>query len=220
MTTNKPSLKQELEKRVLVLDGAMGTMIQQHKLSEKDFRGALFVNHTHDLRGNNDILSLTQPAIIERIHEDYLEAGADILETNTFNANRISQGDYQCERFVYEMNVASARLARQAADKYTALTPDKPRFVAGAFGPTNKTASMSPDVNDPGYRAVSFDDIVEVYTEQALAFIEGGVDLFMVETVFDTLNGKAALYAINEVLKKQGLHIPVSISATVTDASG
>ena len=220
MTTDKPTIKQELEKRVLVLDGAMGTMIQPYKFTEKDFRGSRFVNHSHDLRGNNDILSLTYPEIIEKIHEAYLEAGADIIETNTFNANRISQADYGCESYVYEMNLASAQLAREAADKYTALTPDKPRFVAGAFGPTNKTASMSPDVNDPGYRAVSFDDIVAVYTEQALAFIEGGVDLFMVETVFDTLNGKAALYAINEVMKQRGLRIPVSISATITDASG
>jgi 5-methyltetrahydrofolate--homocysteine methyltransferase len=213
-------IKKELEKRVLVLDGAMGTMIQKHNLTEKDFRGSRLSNHSHDLRGNNDILSLTQPSVIEKIHEEYLEAGADIIETNTFNANSISQADYKCEAYVYEMNLASAKLARQAADKFTALTPDKPRFVAGAFGPTNKTASMSPDVNDPGYRAVTFDDIVDVYKEQALAFIEGGVDLFLVETVFDTLNGKAALYAINDVLKQKGLRIPVSISATITDASG
>jgi 5-methyltetrahydrofolate--homocysteine methyltransferase len=220
MTIVKPNIKSELEKRVLVLDGAMGTMIQRYKLTEQDFRGTRLVDHSHDLRGNNDILSITQPAIIEKIHEEYLEAGADIIETNTFNANKISQADYKCEAYVYELNLASAKLARKAADKYTALTPDKPRFVAGAFGPTNKTASMSPDVNDPGYRAVTFDDIVEVYKEQTLAFIEGGVDLFLVETVFDTLNGKAALYAINDVLKQKGLKIPVSISATITDASG
>ncbi|HEX2934161.1 MAG TPA: methionine synthase [Bacteroidales bacterium] len=220
MAIIESDIRKELEKRVLVLDGAMGTMIQRHNLTEKDFRGTLMLNHPHDLRGNNDILSITQPAIIQKIHEEYLEAGADIIETNTFNANKISQADYQCEAFVYEINLAAAKIARQAADKFTALNPDKPRFVAGAFGPTNKTASMSPDVNDPGYRAVSFDDIVEVYKEQTLAFIEGGVDLFLVETVFDTLNGKAALYAINEVLKEKGLRIPVSISATITDASG
>jgi 5-methyltetrahydrofolate--homocysteine methyltransferase len=220
MTLVKPNIKNELEKRVLVLDGAMGTMIQRFNLTEADFRGEQFKAHFHDLRGNNDILSITQPSIIKKIHEEYLEAGADIIETNTFNANRISQADYHCENFVYEMNLASAKLAREAADTYTALTPQKPRFVAGAFGPTNKTASMSPDVNDPGYRAVSFDDMVTIYTEQALAFIEVGVDLLLVETVFDTLNGKAALYAINELLKKHNIRIPVSISATITDASG
>jgi 5-methyltetrahydrofolate--homocysteine methyltransferase len=220
MALLKQNIKEELQKRVLVLDGAMGTMIQRYKLSEKDFRGERFANHPHDLKGNNDILSLTRPDIIEKIHEEYLEAGADIIETNTFNANSISQADYKCEAYIYDMNLASARLAREAADKYTAKNPGKPRFVAGAFGPTNKTASMSPDVNDPGYRAVSFDEIVAVYEEQTKAFIEGGVDLFLVETVFDTLNGKAALYAINNLLKERNIRIPVSISATITDASG
>jgi len=220
MTLVKPDIRKELEKRVLVLDGAMGTMIQRYNLTESDFRGEQFSTHSHDLKGNNDILSLTQPNIIEKIHEEYLEAGADIIETNTFNANSISQTDYNCEAYVYEINLASAKLARIAADKYTSLTPDKPRFVAGAFGPTNKTASMSPDVNDPGYRAVSFDDLVKVYAEQTKAFIDGGVDLLLVETVFDTLNGKAALYGINELLKQRNIRIPVSISATITDASG
>jgi 5-methyltetrahydrofolate--homocysteine methyltransferase len=220
MTLGKPNIKTELEKRVLVLDGAMGTMIQRFNLTEKDFRGERFKNHTHDLKGNNDILSLTRPDIIEKIHEEYLEAGADIIETNTFNSNSVSQADYKCEDLVYEMNLASAKLALKSAKKYTSLTPDKPRFVAGAFGPTNKTASMSPDVNDPGYRAVSFDDMVAIYTEQARAFIDSEVDLLLVETVFDTLNGKAALYAIDKLLKERNIRIPVSISATITDASG
>jgi len=220
MIKDKHNIIQELEKRVLVLDGAMGTMIQRLKLSESDFRGERFANHSCDLKGDNDILSLTRPDVIIDIHEQYLEAGADIISTNTFNSTRISQADYKLEHVVYEMNLASAKLARQAADKFTALNPSKPRFVAGSIGPTNKTASMSPDVNDPGFRAVTFDEMVDVYTEEANGLIDGGVDLLMVETVFDTLNAKAALFAINEIMKQRGERILVSVSATISDASG
>ena len=220
MIVTKANIKTELEKRVLVLDGAMGTMIQQYKLTEKDFRGERFASHPYDLKGDNDLLSLTRPDIISKIHEQYLEAGADIIETNTFNSTRVSQADYHLEDTVYDINLASAKLARAAADKYTAMNPDKPRFVAGAIGPTSKTASLSPDVNDPGYRAVSFDDLVENYKEQAKGLMDGGVDLLLVETVFDTLNAKAALFAVNELMNERGEKIPVSVSATITDASG
>jgi 5-methyltetrahydrofolate--homocysteine methyltransferase len=220
MVETKTNIKQELEKRVLVLDGAMGTMIQRVKLNESDFRGKRFANHPCDLKGNNDLLSLTRPDVILSIHEQYLEAGADIIMTNTFNSTRISQADYKTENLVYEMNVASATLARRAADKYTALNPAKPRFVAGSIGPTNKTTSLSPDVSDPGYRAVSFDDMVEAYGEQANALIEGGVDMLLIETIFDTLNAKAALFAVNELMKKRNERIWVSVSATISDASG
>jgi 5-methyltetrahydrofolate--homocysteine methyltransferase len=220
MIVTKPDIKTELEKRVLVLDGAMGTMIQQYKLTEKDFRGERFANHPYDLKGDNDLLSITRPDIISKIHEAYLEAGADIIETNTFNATAISQADYQLEDAVYDINLASARLAREAADKYTAINPSKPRFVAGSIGPTSKTASLSPDVNDPGYRAVTFDELVENYKEQTRGLIDGGVDLLLVETVFDTLNAKAALFAVNELMMQRGERIPVSVSATITDASG
>ncbi|HYW94442.1 MAG TPA: methionine synthase, partial [Bacteroidales bacterium] len=216
----KRDIREELRSRVLVLDGAMGTMIQTYRLKEEDYRGERFAAHGSDLRGNNDLLSITQPDIIRTIHEKYLEAGADIIETNTFNANRISMADYHLEELVYEMNLASARLAREAADKFTAMTPEKPRFVAGSLGPTNKTASLSPDVNRPGYRAVSFDDLKEVYKEQTKALLEGGVDVILLETVFDTLNAKAALFAIDEVVKKSGRRIPVMVSGTITDASG
>jgi 5-methyltetrahydrofolate--homocysteine methyltransferase len=220
MTLVKPNIKEELQKRVLVLDGAMGTMIQQFKLTEKDFRGERFVSHPSDLKGNNDLLSLTRPDIIKNIHEQYLEAGADIIETNTFNANRISQSDYALGHLSYELNLASAQLARSAADKFTLANPSKPRYVAGSIGPTNKTASLSPDVNDPGYRAVSFDDLVEIYTEQAKGLLDGDVDFLLVETVFDTLNAKAALFGISELLKNRNSTVPVSVSATITDASG
>lgn len=220
MTNTKPNIKTELEKRVLVLDGAMGTMIQRYKLTEKDFRGERFASHPHDLKGDNDLLSITRPDIISKIHEEYLEAGADIIETNTFNATRVSQADYHMEAAVYDINFASAQLARKAADKYTAMNPAKPRFVAGSIGPTSKTASLSPDVNDPGYRAVTFDELVDNYTEQAQGLIDGGVDLLLIETVFDTLNAKAALFAVNELMKQHGERIPVSVSATITDASG
>ncbi|MBE0649888.1 MAG: methionine synthase [Bacteroidales bacterium] len=223
----KSNIKDELQKRVLVLDGAMGTMIQRYHLEEDDFRGERFKDWTRPLKGDNDLLILTQPQIIRAIHEQYLEAGADILETNTFNGTRISQSDYGMEASVYEINLNAARTARAAADKYTALNPQKPRFVAGAMGPTNKTASMSPDVNDPGFRNVSFDDLVANYYEQASALLEGGADVLLVETIFDTLNAKAALFAINQIMEERKKKndgniekIPVMVSGTITDASG
>lgn len=219
MNGNK-SIYEEISKRVLLLDGAMGTMIQRYKLTEADFRGERFKNHPCDLKGNNDLLSITRPDIIEKIHAEYFEAGSDIVETNTFNANRISQSDYQLESAVYDLNFYSAQIAKRAADRYTALTPDKPRFVAGALGPTNKTASMSPDVNDPGYRAVSFDDLADVYAEQTRGLLDGGADLLLIETVFDTLNAKAALFGINNLLRERNIRIPLMVSATITDASG
>lgn len=204
----------------MVLDGAMGTMVQRHKLEEEDFRGERFKDHDGTLKGNNDLLSITRPDIISGIHHAYFEAGADIVETNTFNANSISQLDHNLVELVTELNVASAQLARKAADEWTAKTPEKPRYVAGSIGPTNKTASMSPDVNDPGYRAVSFDDLVKIYVEQVGALMEGCVDLLLVETVFDTLNAKAALFAIQEVFEARGTELPVMVSGTITDASG
>ena len=198
----------------------MGTMLQAYKFEEEDFRGKQFANHTIPLAGNNDLLSITQPKAIYEIHAEYLEAGADIIETNTFSGTSIAMADYALEDYVTELNVASAKIARQAADDFTAKNPNKPRFVAGSIGPTNKTASMSPDVNDPGYRAVLFDELKDAYSEQALALIEGGVDILMVETVFDTLNAKAALFAIDEIKENQQLDIPVMVSGTITDASG
>ncbi|NOZ46091.1 MAG: methionine synthase [Chlorobi bacterium] len=214
------NLYTELQKRILVLDGAMGTMIQQYNLQEKDFRGERFKNHPVELKGNNDILSLTRPDIILKIHKEYLEVGADILETNTFNASRISMADYKAEDLVYEMNVQSARIAKQAANEFTLQTPDKPRFVAGSIGPTNKTASMSPDVNDPGFRAADFDDFKLAYREQVKGLLDGGVDLLLVETIFDTLNAKAALFAIEEELEEREIKVPVIVSGTITDNSG
>jgi len=216
----KDSLLNLLEQRILVLDGAMGTMIQRHKLQEKDYRGTRFADHSHPLMGNNDILVLTRPDIIYGLHCDFLEAGSDIIETNTFNANPISQADYNASNLVKELNVEAARLARKAADDYTALTPDKPRFVAGSIGPTNKTLSLSPDVNNPGFRAVSFKEVVDNYTQQLEGLMEGGVDLLLVETVFDTLNCKAALFSIEEFFNRTGIRIPVMVSGTVVDASG
>jgi 5-methyltetrahydrofolate--homocysteine methyltransferase len=220
MKLQKPPIRELLNDRVLVLDGAMGTMIQRYKLSEEDYRGSLFANHGSDLKGNNDLLSLTQPHIILDIHRQYLEAGADIIETNTFNGTRISQSDYHTEDYVPAINREAARLARQAADEFTALNPERPRYVAGAIGPTNKTASMSPDVNDPGYRAVSYDDLFENYYEQAKALLEGGAEILIVETIFDTLNAKAALFAILQLQEEKGEKIPVMVSGTITDASG
>ena len=216
----KDTLLSLLEQRILVLDGAMGTMIQRHKLQEKDYRGTRFATHSHPLMGNNDILVLTRPDIIYSLHCDFLEAGSDIIETNTFNANPISQADYNASNLVKELNVEASRLARKAADEYTARTPDKPRFVAGSIGPTNKTLSLSPDVNNPGFRAVSFQEVVDNYTLQLEGLMEGGVDLLLVETVFDTLNCKAALFSIEEFFKRTGVHIPVMVSGTVVDASG
>ncbi len=206
--------------RILVLDGAMGTMIQRLGLQEADFRTAELKDHDVLLKGNNELLSLSKPAAIRRIHEQYLEAGADIIETNTFSATTIAQAEHRCEPLARDMNLASARLAREAADRFTAGDPSKPRFVAGAIGPTNKTASLSPDVNDPGFRAVHFDDLVKAYGEQAEALLEGGVDLLLVETIFDTLNAKAAFYAIDEVFEKRRSSVPIMCSVTITDASG
>ncbi len=216
----KPNIHDQLNSRILVLDGAMGTMIQRYKLEEKDYRGEQFKNIDQLVKGNNDLLNLTQPQIIREIHEAYLDAGADIIETNTFNGTRISQSDYGLEDYVYEINLRAAQIAREAADKYTGITPEKPRFVAGAMGPTNKTASMSPEVNDPGYRNVNFDELRDNYYEQASALLEGGADLLLVETIFDTLNAKAALFAINDLMKERGKKIPVMVSGTIADASG
>ncbi len=213
-------LKQALSERILVLDGAMGTMIQSHNLSEADFRGEKFADHPQDLKGNNDLLSLTQPEIIANIHRDYLEAGADIIETNTFNSTIVSQSDYKTDDYTYEMNLESGKLARQAADNFTAQNPGKPRFVAGTLGPTSKTCSLSPDVNNPGFRNVTFESMRRSYSEQARGLIDGGCDILIVETIFDTLNAKAALFAIQELLDERKLNIPIWISGTITDASG
>lgn len=210
-----------LQERILVIDGAMGTMIQRHKLEEPDYRGEQYKNWHTDVKGNNDLLSITQPAIIEGIHKQYLEAGADIIETNTFSSTVIAQADYDMQAVAYQMNLASARCARNAADEYTAKDPSKPRFVAGAIGPMNKTLSLSPDVNNPGFRAVSFDEVADAYYDQVKALHEGGVDLLLIETIFDTLNAKAAIYAVKKYfrdIKKEPL--PVMISGTITDASG
>ena len=209
-----------LKERILVLDGAMGTMIQEYKFSESDYRGIRFKNYPSTVKGNNDLLSLTQPDAIKTIHEKYLEAGADIIETNTFSSTSIGMADYNMESLVYEINFESARIAKDAALKYSNLTPNKPRFVAGSIGPTNRTASMSPDVNDPGYRAVTFDDLVVAYSEQINALIDGGVDILLIETIFDTLNAKAALFAVDSVLDKRNISVPIMISGTITDASG
>ena len=214
------ALHAALEQRILVLDGAMGTMIQRHGLGEAEYRGERFRAHPRDLRGNNDLLSLTRPDVIRSIHAQYLEAGADILETNTFNSTSISQADYGLEGIVAELNLAGARLAREAADECSARTPHKPRFVAGVLGPMNRTLSLSPDVNDPGFRAVTFDQVKDAYKAAVRALAEGGVDLILVETIFDTLNAKAALFAIDEHFEEAGLRLPVMISGTITDASG
>ncbi len=219
-TPYKKDIRKELEKRVLVMDGAMGTLLQEYKLSEEQFRGELLKDATHDQKGNNDILSLTFPEIISEIHEKYLEAGADIILTNTFNATKISQADYHASHLVYAINKASAELARKAADKYTALNPEKPRYACGTLGPTNKTLSLSPDVNDPGYRAITFDEVKSAYREQVEALIDGGVELLLIETIFDTLNAKAAIYAIEEALEARQIRLPLMISGTITDASG
>jgi len=213
-------IKQILKDRILVLDGAMGTMIQRHILEEEDFRGGRFKDHKHSLKGNNDLLSITRPDIIKDIHAKYFEAGADIAETNTFSSTRIAQADYKLEDIVYELNFESAKIAREVADEFTRKEPHKPRFVAGSLGPTNRTASLSPDVNDPGFRAVTFDELVDAYYEQTKGLVDGGVDILLVETVFDTLNAKAALFAIQKYFNDTGAKIPVMISGTITDASG
>lgn len=217
---NKPDIRQLAKERILIIDGAMGTMIQRYKPEEEDYRGTRFADWAHPLKGNNDLLSLTRPDMILEIHKAYLEAGADIIETNTFSSTSISMADYHMESLAYELNLASARLAREAADLYTEKAPSKPRYVAGSIGPTNKTASLSPDVNDPGYRAVTFDELAEAYAEQVNGLLDGGAELLLVETIFDTLNAKAALFAIQDVLEKRRLDIPVMISGTITDASG
>ncbi|MCH9006799.1 homocysteine S-methyltransferase family protein, partial [candidate division KSB1 bacterium] len=209
-----------LDSRIMVLDGAMGTMIQGHGLSEEDFRGEQFKDHPHPLKGDNDLLSVTQPELIADIHRAFLKAGADILETNTFNCTPISQADYHLEDKAYEINLAAAKIARAVADEFTRQTPEKPRFVAGALGPTNKTLSMSQDVNNPGYRAVTFEQMANAYSEQVRGLVDGGVDILLVETIFDTLNAKAAIYAIQEYFFRIGKTLPVMISGTIVDASG
>ena len=213
-------LEEILSERILVLDGAMGTMLQEYKFTEEDFRGDRFADWPVSLKGNNDLLSLTQPKAIADIHRKYFNAGADIVETNTFSGTTVAMADYRMEELVYELNYESAKIAKKVAQELTLENPDKPRFVAGAMGPTNKTASMSPDVNDPGYRAISFAQLHKAYKQQALALINGGVDILLVETVFDTLNAKAALFAIDELKEELNLNIPVMISGTITDASG
>ncbi len=213
-------LTELLKERILLLDGAMGTMLQRYKFSEEDFRGERFRDWPQPLQGNNDLLSLTQPRAIAEIHRKYLEAGADILETNTFSSTRIGMADYGMEELVYELNYESARIASGIAREFTAREPDKPRFVAGSIGPTNRTASMSPDVNDPGFRAISFEELRLAYREQVEGLLDGGVDMLLVETVFDTLNAKAALFAIEELKEERQLDIPVMVSGTITDASG
>ncbi|GIV34884.1 MAG: hypothetical protein KatS3mg031_2419 [Chitinophagales bacterium] len=213
-------LRQLLQQRILVLDGAMGTLLQAFKLQEDDFRGEQFRSHRHPLKGDFDILSLTRPDIIKDIHRKYLEAGADIIETNTFNATAISQADYQMQDYIYEINKTAARLAREVADEFTARQPKQPRFVAGAIGPTNKTLSISPDVNDPGYRAITFDELKDAYKEQVRGLTDGGADILLIETVFDTLNAKAALFAIMELFDETGNRLPIMVSGTITDASG
>jgi 5-methyltetrahydrofolate--homocysteine methyltransferase len=214
------ALEAAAAERILIIDGAMGTMIQRYKLDEAGYRGERFKDWKQDVKGNNDLLVLTQPDIIEAIHEEYLAAGADLLETNTFNAQRISMADYGMEEFSYEMNVAAAKIARLAADKWTKKTPEKPRFVAGAVGPTNRTASISPDVNDPAFRNVDFDQLREAYKEQVRGLIEGGADIILIETIFDTLNAKAAGVATLEVFEEKGVELPIMISGTITDRSG
>ena len=218
MTTSSSSLRQLLKERILILDGAMGTMIQRHKLEEKDYRGERFADWHTDVQGNNDLLVLTQPKIIKDIHLAYLDAGADILETNTFNATRVSMGDYEMEELAYEINVAAAKLAKEAANERS--TAEKPRFVAGVLGPTSKTCSISPDVNDPGFRNISFNELVEMYADSARGLIEGGADMLLIETIFDTLNAKAAVFACKQVFDEDGIDLPIMISGTITDASG
>jgi 5-methyltetrahydrofolate--homocysteine methyltransferase len=214
------SIQEAIKKNILILDGAMGTMLQRYNFSEEDFRGERFKDFPHSLKGNNDLLSITQPQAIRAVHAAYFEAGADIVETNTFSGTTIGMADYHLEDIVYELNYESARIAREVADEFTAKNPEKPRFVAGSIGPTNRTASMSPDVNDPGYRAVTFDDLRIAYKQQVEALIDGGSDLLLVETIFDTLNAKAALFAIEEVKDERNIDIPIMVSGTITDASG
>ncbi len=219
------NIKDELKKRILIIDGAMGTMIQRYKLEEADYRGEQFKDWHTDVKGNNDLLSITQPQIIEAIHKKYLEAGADIIETNTFSSTLIAQADYDMQSLAYELNVASAQCAKKAVELYYAenytTQSTNPKFVAGAIGPLNKTLSLSPDVNNPGFRAVSFDEVAAAYTEQIKGLVDGGVDVLLIETIFDTLNAKAAIYAIKNYFRKNNLpELPIMISGTITDASG
>jgi 5-methyltetrahydrofolate--homocysteine methyltransferase len=214
------ALRELFRTRIAVLDGAMGSMIQTYQLEENDFRGTRFLDHPHDLKGNNDLLVLTQPDVIAGIHRQYLDAGADLIETNTFNSTSIAMADYQMEELAYELNRAGAALARECADKYTAKNPDKRRFVAGIIGPTNRTASISPDVNNPGYRNVHYMELVEAYTTAIRGLVDGGADILMVETIFDTLNARAALFAIDQYFEQNGVRLPIMISGTITDASG
>jgi len=216
----KSNIQQAIKERILVLDGAMGTMLQRNKFEEEDFRGERFKDFPHPLKGNNDLLSITQPEAVKAVHRLYFEAGADIVETNTFSGTTIGMADYHMEDLVYELNYQSAKIAREVADEFTAKNPEQPRFVAGSIGPTNRTASMSPDVNDPGYRAVTFDDLRIAYKQQVEALIDGGSDVLLVETIFDTLNAKAALFAIEEVKEERNIDIPIMVSGTITDASG
>ena len=214
------ALRAALKQRILVLDGAMGTMIQARRLADADFRGERFKDFPHELAGNNDLLSLTQPEVIKAIHRSYLDVGADIIETNTFNSTRSSQADYQLQEISYELNLEGARLAREVCDEITAQTPEKPRFVAGVLGPTSKSASMSPDVNDPGFRNTSFDELVADYGNSTRGLVDGGADLILIETSFDTLNAKAAIFAVQQYFAEQQLSRPLMISGTITDASG
>ena len=214
------NIKKELQKRILVLDGAMGTMLQRYKFTEVDFRGERFKEYPTPLQGNNDLLTLTQPQAIADIHRKYFEAGADIIETNTFSGTTIAMADYNMQDLVYELNFESAKIAKQVADEFTKLNPEKPRFVAGSIGPTNKTASLSPDVNRPEYRAITFEELRVAYKQQVEALLDGGADVLLVETIFDTLNAKAALFAIEEVKEDRNITIPIMVSGTITDASG
>lgn len=218
--SSKPNIYTEIKKRILVLDGAMGTMLQRYQFTEEDYRGERFQNWGSPLKGNNDLLSLTQPHAIESVHRKYLEAGADLIETNTFSATTIAMADYHMEELVYELNYESAKIARKVCDEFTNQNPDKPRFVAGSIGPTNKTASLSPDVNDPGYRAITFEELRVAYKQQAEALLDGGSDVLLVETIFDTLNAKAALFAIDQIREERNIDLPIMVSGTITDASG
>lgn len=209
-----------LKERILVLDGAMGTMIQRHKLEEKDFRNEELKDHDVPLKGNNDLLSITRPDVIKEIHRAYFSAGADIVETNTFGSTWVAQADYKLEELVYRINFESAKIAKEVADEFTKKEPNKPRFVAGSMGPTNRLASMSPNVNDPGFRAINFDQLKQAFSDQAKALLDGGADLLLVETITDTLNAKAALMAIDEIAEERGIKIPIMVSGTITDASG
>jgi Methionine synthase I (cobalamin-dependent), methyltransferase domain len=220
LDSERVKIQDILEKRIMVLDGAMGTMIQRHTLEEADFRGERFKSHPHPLKGNNDLLSITRPDIIKDIHRQYFEAGSDIVETNTFSSTTIAQADYHLEDAVYDLNYQSAKIAKEVAEEFTKKDPTRPRFVAGAIGPMNKTLSLSPDVNNPGYRAVTFDQIKDAYKQQTRALVEGGVDLILIETIFDTLNAKAALFAVQEYFEESGKELPIMVSGTITDASG